>query len=76
MKKEALHPSYKSVAVIGTTVQSLLFGKRVIIYVPVFLMKTDRPCLVSHKKFYTSITSIFGHMHSILNVDKKSVFTV
>jgi len=33
-----------------------------------------RPGLVPHKKFYISITSIFGHMHGVLNIDEKNQF--
>ena len=33
-----------------------------------------RICLILHQKFYTSITIIFGHMHDVLNVDKKISF--
>ena len=32
-------------------------------------------CLVPRQKLYTSITSIFGHMHGVLNVDKKNQFS-
>jgi len=33
-----------------------------------------RPGLVPHKKFYISITSIFGHMHGVLNINEKVDF--
>ena len=29
---------------------------------------------ITHKKLYTSITSIFEHMHGILNIDEKIGF--
>ena len=31
--------------------------------------------LVPRQKLYTSITSIFGHIHDVLNVDKKNQFS-
>jgi len=34
-----------------------------------------RPGLVASQKLYTSITSIFGHMHGVLNVDEKNHFS-
>ena len=33
-----------------------------------------RPGLVASQKIYTSITSMFGHMHGVLNVDEKNHF--
>ena len=30
---------------------------------------------ITHQKLYTSITSIFEHMHGVLNIDEKNRFT-
>ena len=37
-------------------------------------MLKHTPCEVLPQKFYKSITSIFGHMHDVLNVDEKIDF--